>query len=426
MKKVLLVVALLLLATPVFAADVTITQSQGTWSAPFKPVTIGYTGAAEANSIRGFALVLTVDSGALLDNIRDFNRGESTKPGGGYGIFPGKFRDFINAASPNWVDINYNPLAPWGDLNSQSGNNYMRMVVELGTLFVEPNSPGTAGTLFTVDVNKNTVTENDCNMCIQIDATRGGVVKKDAAGAAVDGLGCFKVSFPPSGVAVPNLVGMNRVAAITALTSIGLVKGVEANVAPTVAGQLVNNVNNQKTAPGTIVPLGTAVDFNTVNYPIKWMNTTNSLYVNWVLRNRPACWAYPRQCKGGADGKKQISYWVGSNNLTILKAAFNKAESVYNGGAVSGTTSLICASFDHKKQISYWVGSNCLGILKANFNKAESAIPLCATVPATGIPTSQAGFSADVNYWYWCIPTTGGACPTGQYCAPAGVCPNTP
>jgi len=275
MKKVLLVVALLLLATPVFAADVTVTAtvapevdinktSEPNWT---RAVTIGWTGAAEANSIRAFALRLDVDSGTNLDNIRSFKRGECNTVSRGYGIFPAKFRQYIDVQNPttaDWQDANYNPLAEWNDPNSGGGNDNPNMVVELGTLFVEPNSPGTSGTLFVVDVNSEG--KNDCNLCISLDQIRGGVVKKDTTAADVclppggggAPAGCVKVLFP-RGAIVPNIVGLDAAAADAALLAAQLTTGaVTTKYSDTVPN---NVVISQGTAPGTVVPIGTAIDY---------------------------------------------------------------------------------------------------------------------------------------------------------------------
>jgi hypothetical protein len=146
------------------------------------------------------------------------------------------------------------------------------------------------------------------------------------------------------------------------------------------------------------------------------MTAANWLYVNWVNRNRPVCWAYPRQCHGDVDGKKLGTLWVSNNDLNLLKSAISKFESVMPplpGG--------ICADFDHKKLGTLWVSNNDLNILKAYISKFESVLPMCGNVPTPPVYPS-----ADPNYNYWCIPSTGGACPAGQYCGPAAICPNTP
>jgi len=485
MKKVLMVVAMLLLATPVFAADVTITatasgvinKTEPNWT---QSVTVGWTGAASADSIRAFALILTADGGKNLDNIGGFVKGESNATSKGYGVFPGKFRQYVDVLSPtqsDWLtDSNYNPIAPATDYNSGGYSNTPRLVVELGTLYQgDANAPGTSGTLFTIDVNNENFFAGhgtDCNMCIALEQTRGGVVKKDGTAATftLPGTGgCIKVSFPecqtpanevgqtvatataawtaagftnlvgtPGTAACPanvvqtndqaciaftdalnytysvapaevNVAGMTRTAAVAALTAQGFVIGADINVPPTATVTALRSVTTQSPVAGSTPGCGATVRLGVVSYPIKEMTLANSMYVNWVTNGRPLCWGYPRQCHGDADGKKQVSYWVGTNDLAVLKAAISKA-TLPAGGA--------CADFDHKKQVSYWVGTNDLAILKAYISKAEASVPICGNTSIT----------TDPNFWYWCLPT-GIACPTspaGQVCAPAGVCPNTP
>jgi hypothetical protein len=489
MKKVLMVVALLLLATPAFAADVTITATLNpigdmNIAEPnyTRALTIGWTGAAEANSIRAFALTLNADSGAHLDKIRDYNRGESKVPGGGFGIFPASFRSYItpyNGAEVNsWTDPRYSPLALWPDPNSGGGNDNQNMVVELGTLFVEPNSPGTSGTLFTIDVNNESVAE--CNVWIALDQIRGGVVLKDntAADVCIPGGGIYVkffdtckiplneigqttavaeanwigqgftigtttpvvdcvnlgkvISYSPTicttlpaaidysyGVAQvePNVIGMTRADAVTALNAAGYtVSPSDVNGPPTATITDVNKITAQNPPAGTSCG-STTVILSKVVHPMKTTavlpgGVSGSLYANWVNRGRPACWAYPRQCRGDADGKKLGTLWVSGNDLIILKARISKTEAQLNA-----MTDGYCADFDHKKLGTLWVSGNDLIILKAYISKAEASIPMCGSVPS--VP------SADPNYWYWCVPT-GAVCPAGQTCAPVGICPNTP
>ncbi|MGB7581586.1 MAG: PASTA domain-containing protein [Sedimentisphaerales bacterium] len=519
MKKILLVIAMLIIAAPVLATVSVTATDKGSGVVEFR-----YNCSA-AEKVRAFALDITVDNGLTISDIRDFNTGESNVPGGGYGIFPGKFANYINASSPNWADTNYTPVARTSDPNTKSGLGTSAITVELGTLYVDGNAPGTSGLLFRLDVNGNGA--HDGNLSIALNNTRGGIVLEDASLApspvltgtklvfltcttipTITGLtkaaadtalttagftpngtgsatcactyntvcsqntGCVNPGstvnysyetgqtitnevgqivsnsctvwtaqgFTCTGTAVvdcnhlgviisqdtgckaqgyavnytygvappePVVTGLTRAAAVTALTNAGFVVGTDVNV-PGDGVMAVGNVYAQSPVAGTL-GCGTTVTLSIVSYPIKDTATTNSFYANWVANNKPACWAYPRQCHGNADGKQQLSlYWVGSNELTILRGAFNK------NPVPAGTG--ICAAFDHKKQLSlYWVGSNDLTLLRAYFNKAASSVPLCGDTSTT----------ADPNFWYWCNPT-GGTCPSGQVCAPAGTCPNTP
>jgi hypothetical protein len=195
MRRILLIVAMLLIAAPAMA---TVTVSAIDKGCGVVEVNYICTGTDRA---RAFALDIAVDSNFTIVNIKDFNRGESNKvaPGKlGYGIFPGKFRDWINPASPNWADTNYNPVAPVNDLDANTGLRTKAVTVELGTLYVAGNEPCLTGTLFRLDVNENKFGVADCNLRLTLNTTRGGIV--DVNGNPVTSVvlatGTGKVKFP--------------------------------------------------------------------------------------------------------------------------------------------------------------------------------------------------------------------------------------
>jgi len=170
MTRILLIVAMLLLVTPAMAVTITATDETG------GVVAIGYTGGT---GIRAFALDITIDNGATMNSISDYKTGESVSGSKGFGIFPGRFRDVINPATPNWADPNYNPVAPVGDPDGNDTGlpgNYI--TVEMGSLYVPggPNAPPDAGTLFKLHCSGTT----DANLCVKLNGTRGNVVKEDA------------------------------------------------------------------------------------------------------------------------------------------------------------------------------------------------------------------------------------------------------
>ncbi|UCG69290.1 MAG: hypothetical protein JSV09_16185, partial [Thermoplasmata archaeon] len=75
--------------------------------------------------------------------------------------------------------------------------------------------------------------------------------------------------------------------------------------------------------------------------------------INKIL-GKPTCWCAninPRQCHGDADGKSQgkKKYWVSTNDLDVLIAAWNKPFAQIKGQDVNGVP-LICADFDHLPQ----------------------------------------------------------------------------
>jgi hypothetical protein len=249
MKKVLLVAAMLIIAAPVMATvTVTATDKGG------GVVEVSYNCTA-AEAVRAFALDITVDNGLVINNIRDFNRGESKVPGGGYGIFPGRFANYINASSPNWADTNYTPIGRSTDPNTQSGLGTGAITVELGTLYVGPNSPGPSGLLFRLDVNTNSGA-HDGNLLIALNGTRGGIVTEDANLAPSPVLTGTKVTLQ-SCIAIPNIVGMVITDANNAILNAGLAVGTATGAYSCAAA--ANVVISQDT--GSCVASGTPVNY---------------------------------------------------------------------------------------------------------------------------------------------------------------------
>ncbi len=106
-------------------------------------------------------------------------------------------------------------------------------------------------------------------------------------------------------------------------------------------------------------------------------------YNEWVSVGKPDCWCIennPRQCKGDADGLSQgkQNYWVSTNDLNVLLAAWNKTFAQIQGQKY-GTVDLICADFDHAAQGKqlYRVSTNDLNILLANWNQSNGPAATC-------------------------------------------------
>jgi hypothetical protein len=177
MKKLILVLALVLVASPAFALNLTLTQ-QGTTSV----YDLGYAGADPGNLPRAFALDVVVTGGATISAVTPTMTGESTSGTPGYGIFPGTI-----AIDGNGVVTSYgSPVAPDTDPGaSGTGIGTDEVILELGSLYVGgPNAPGTSGLLCTLTLNcggasagKITVSEED--------TYRGGVVLEDGTSATV-------------------------------------------------------------------------------------------------------------------------------------------------------------------------------------------------------------------------------------------------
>jgi hypothetical protein len=173
MKKLILVLAIALMAVPAMALDVYMTNSGTT-------LTVAYKNADPANLPRAFALKIVLDGTGTfnLNGISGFKTGESvsTTKGGtpGYGIFPAR----INIASTGTVNSYGNPLADSNDAGATgTGLGTNTVVLEFGSLYYgDVNAPATSGTLCSLTFTKGTATK----ATLSTEATyRGGIVLED-------------------------------------------------------------------------------------------------------------------------------------------------------------------------------------------------------------------------------------------------------
>lgn len=292
MRKIILLIAVLLMAVPAMATNVDITCEVG--GADNNEVTVSY--ETDDTLIRAFGLTITLTDPCVAItkvDVCDVN----------YRIYPGQI------VIEDGEVIDYNTPYPPDDLGDAN------LAIEMGSLYTmdanysgDPNAgydmqPGSSGVLLKFYVD-------DPNGCFDVneDPLSGGVVLEDPCEAAVvtsEG-GCFEQDC----IASTHLGGQG--------------------------------------------------------------------YTDWVSFGKPACWCYEHQCRGDADGVKQLVFWVYSNDLTILKSAY----------ALPGTPpgNGICADIDHQKQLVFRVYSNDLAILKTYY--ALPSVPSCGSPP-----------DADYNYW---------------------------
>ncbi len=313
MRRILLIVAMLLISAPALATVTVNALDKGCGVIEVNYVCTG------TDRVRAFALDIAVDNNFTIVNIRDFNRGESNSvpPGKiGYGIFPGKFRDFINPASPNWVDTNYNPVAPVNDLDANTGLGTKAITVELGALYVAGNEPCTSGILFRLDVNENKYGSAVAKLYLTRNTTRGGIVD----------------------------VNGNPVTSVVLYTGSG-------------------EVNFPDCFPCW------------QPYAVQYTQFVANLKPPCWCGKSAASWKF--QCDGDADGKTSGSpynYRVFTGDLTILKKAWQKKTTEPNWIPVG----YACANFDHKTSGSpynYHVFTGDLTILKSNWQKKDTAMP---------------------------------------------------
>jgi len=274
--------------------------------------------ATDGEKVRAFALDIVVDKGTI-DGISDFIRGESTAANPGYGIFPGNFARYIT------VD------ADTGEVTSWDPNDY--------TPVADPCDPGALGGLGTGGVT------------IEMGALYYPTDDASANAPLNSGLLCkLKLS-----EAANVTVTLNEARGGVVLTDPDAAADVKLDQATGIS----------------IASVGMEDDLLPPNHPD---------YDEWVAVGKPACWAYPRQCHGDADGRKEVSEtgasYVGPQDLNLLVAAWEVKEPPFGPG-IASIQNGICADFAHDQDGSavtgyFRVGVTDLNILVANWLVKEA------------------------------------------------------
>jgi uncharacterized lipoprotein YajG len=406
MKKLLLIVAMLLTASQVMA-DVTITAvNEGTFALAdgnrAATIRVDYSGTT---NVRAFALDFNVDSNCNFQNIRSFKTGENNGVNNGYGIFPGRFRSFIqvlngtdvNSTGANgrygWADANYNPTPPWNDPGTTgTGIGFGAMIVEMGYLgATDANKPPSSGTLFRVDVNGYKFV-GTAHLTIAADTMRGGVVDKDtnATTTATVTYTGVNIVFPCAPVAIPSILNDTMTDANAALAAAGFSVGtISYTCSPTYA---VGRVMAQDSGSQcTSVPVNYTVSTGLCCTNIPTITTMLMVDANTAIRN------------AGLTGTISITYAASStiaagrvisqdtgcvaSNATIHYVA---SWGCYTGPNLVqwqsvGSPSCWCASVnprqchgdaDGQKQgkNNYWVSTQDLDVLSTAYNKTYAQI----------------------------------------------------
>jgi hypothetical protein len=187
MKKLLLVMAVLLIAAPAIA-EVKITCTQPTAAGTEHIITVSYDATSEVNLPRAFALDITLTDTVAADNaiitaVTPAVTGESAVGNRGFGIFLGADGVDINETT-GIVNGWGSPVANPADPCAATGIGTNAVTVELGSLYggvqgvSNPNAPASSGTLCTFTVNSKV-----CTVAITENARRGGIVMEDPAEA---------------------------------------------------------------------------------------------------------------------------------------------------------------------------------------------------------------------------------------------------
>jgi len=179
MKKLILILAILVVASPAFAVlDVNIVKLTG------NQVQIRYTGADPCNLPRGFALAFEVNSTADVCGISAYKTGESTSTSKGFGIYPARIVIDACGVVTGWGNPLADPCDPGAGDQVLPSKNF---VLEFGSLYAPANdavnAPGADGNLCTLSYDCNSAASFTIKMYSE-NVYRGGVVLEN--GTAVD------------------------------------------------------------------------------------------------------------------------------------------------------------------------------------------------------------------------------------------------
>ena len=425
MRKALLIVAMLLLVTPVMAATtITAVKEGAVFTAAdgnkVQTVRIDYSGDV---NVRAFALDINVAPGPVFRGVRGFKTGESNAVSKGYGIFPGRFRDYIVVTGPNWADTNYNPVAPSGDPGaSGTGLDTNHIVVEMGTLYAgDANRPVLSGTLFRIDVNNRGLL-GTFNLAIAANALRGGVVGND--GNTVPGLSFVGTPIifagdvlpTPAQIIYPNYDPDCNIpiywSPVAGATGYDLDRSANGGGAWTTIVSNLNVTFKQDTVP--VLPTyryrvraKNAVsdsDYRTGTFDCNAILstcyrdglTTDPNWAQWRNLGRPDCWCKfkgagqgPRgtgyQCDGDANSDTESdgvnTFRVYNNDLALISSNWKKTTLQLTADPnfinVANHVNGLCADVDHKSEsdgvTTFRVYNKDIAIVTGNWKKRNSS-----------------------------------------------------
>ncbi len=398
MKKALLIVALLLVVSPVMATVTITAVNEGTYLTTglsgdanrSATIRVGYT-TTDVN-VRAFALDINIDSGCNFWNIRDFNVGENNASHVGYGIFPGRFRDFVNAATPDVCyanTTNYNPLTPYADPGTtNTGIGYGTVIVEMGYLGAgDSNMPAKSGTLFRIDVNGYAAT--DANLTVTADTLRGGVVSKDTNATTTDTNLPFttKVVFGSSCVTIPTLTDMTKAQADAAITAVNLVPNGAGSVSCT---GTYNYVLTQDT--------GCVASGSTVNYTYETGKTVTS-EVGATVAAAQAVWVGQGFSNGTGTAVVNCSY-VG---LVISHDTGCKAQGTainYTYGIQATEPNIVGKTMTDANAALIAAGITASPTITYEANGLKTALTVDRSTPKSGNLTCTTSYVVDTNCLY--------------------------
>jgi hypothetical protein len=339
MKKLVCILAVIALAAPLYAADPNVTiscEDLGCACPAEGKIRVSFEADSEAAAakVRGMAFDIALVGDGCSPTYRgmvdgSFHEGESKAASGrGYGIYMGSI--MFNQQDPNNVDSWGDPQAPEDDPGAAGGYGDSSFTVELGSLY-DPDESGDAPDQSGVLFEFY----YDCNDC------------------------CGEPGNP---------------------------------------GHFTVEITENAVRGGLVLEDGGSADLISTGCdvyceePSSCMADTNPDYQTWDDWGRPDCWCYPRQCRGDADGIKQLIFWVFAGDLNIIRAAYGK-----NDADLALVPSGICADFDHTKQLIFRVFAGDLNIIRGYYGKNEASTPVCSG-PGSGSDENPLP-NSEYNFW---------------------------
>jgi hypothetical protein len=385
MKKLILVLAIALMASPTFALTVALSRVGSSTT-----VDVTYTDACSTNLPRAFAMDVTITSPGLIANVVNYKtNGESTSASRGYGIYPARIDINTGGVVQGWGT----PLADGNDpgMTSGIGIGHNRVFLEFASLYYnkDVNAPATSGTLCSLIINPGTASSPLNIRAIGETTYRGGVVLENGDTFALDVNTLYTVAASLPGKATSPSPADSATGVIRTGTSLTWVAGAGATSHDVYFGTAVSppSIGNQTGTSYT--PTGTMVQSKTYYWRIDEKNATGTTtgdiwrftvqeclkstvteYSAWVAWGKPSCWCFQRQCRGDVNGGKS-GYWVQLLDLNILKSAYQKSDT-----QLGTVTNGICADLNHSKS-GYRVQLLDLNALKSYYQKNDTLTPVC-------------------------------------------------
>jgi len=397
MKKLILVLAIALIASPAFALNVYLSRVGDS-----NVIDVNYSGADADNLPRAFALDIAIMSGnAKFYDVTNYQQGESNSTNPRYGIYPARI--IINTDGDE-VNEWGGPLADPCDAGAGAlGTN--RVVLEFASLYTgDGNAPATSGKLCSLIVQLNGQTTSfDVNM-VDEDTYRGGLVFEDGTQGEVDANIIYSMGPPLPGKATSPSPA-DAATGVSRTTTLSWTAGSDATSHDVYFGrELPLSSKGIQTATTFDPCTGTLTQGQVYYWRIDEMNVTGTTtgdqwsftveecykssggnYATWVALGKPKCYCYKKHCRGDANGSATLGKRITSTDFNTWKAGYNKTVTQLKGQVDGAGVPQICGDFNHSTTLSKPITSTDFNTWKTYYNLADSSVPICA--------------STNINFW---------------------------